>query len=272
MKTILITGSSSGYGYATALHFLERGWNVVATMRAPKAGILPASDRLRVTRLDVTERASIDAAMADAIATFGSVDVVVSNAGIGLFSAFEATPEATVREVFETNTFGVMNVARAAIPHFRQQRAGLLINVTSSVAILPMPLVAPYCASKTAIEGFSESLAYELALFGAGVKIVQPGYGPGTSFTANGAARMEGLLPDAYGGYAQQLFAGLGQGKTTAAPDVAAAVYRAATDGSTRLRYAAGADAEDLAELRRAMPGEEYLGQARATMSPKAQH
>ncbi len=269
MKTILITGSSSGYGHATSLHFLERGWNVVATMRAPKAGILPASDRLRIARLDVTDTASVDAAVREAIAGFGGIDVVVSNAGIGLFSAFEATPQETVREVFETNTFGVMNVARAVIPHFRERRAGLLINVTSSVAILPMPLVAPYCASKTAVEGFSESLSYELAVFGAGVKIVEPGYGPGTSFTANGAARMEGLLPEAYSGYAKQLFASLGQGKTTSPPDVAATVWLAATDGSQRLRYAAGQDAEELAEMRRALPGEAYLAEARAMMGPK---
>ena len=270
MKTILITGSSSGYGHATAQYFLERGWNVVATMRTPKAGVLPASDRLCLVALDVTVRPSIDAAVREAIAAFGGIDVVVSNAGIGLFSAFEATPDETVREIFETNTFGVMNVARAVIPHFRERRAGLLINVTSSVAILPMPLVAPYCASKTAVEGFSESLAYEMAVFGAGVKIVEPGYGPGTSFTANGAARMEGLLPEAYAAYAQQLFADLGKGKTTAPSDVAATVWLAATDGSRRLRYAAGADAEELAEMRRAMPGEGYLTQARAMMAPKA--
>lgn len=269
MKTVLITGSSSGYGLETALWFLERGWNVVATMRSPKEGLLPASERLRLVKLDVTDRTSVDTAFREAIASFGAVDVVVSNAGIGLFSAFEATPDETVREIFETNTFGVMNVARAAIPHFRARRAGLLINVTSSVAILPMPLVAPYCASKTAVEGFSESLAYELAVFGAGVKIVEPGYGPGTSFAANGAARMAGLLPEEYAGYAQQLFASLAQGKTTAPTEVAAAIWLAATDGSKRLRYAAGADSEDLAELRRAMPGEDYLSQARALMSPK---
>src|SRR5262245_25593359 len=99
MKNILITGCSSGYGLATAAHFLERGWNVVATMRTPQqTPDLPGSDRLRVVRLDVTDRASIAEAIREGIAAFGGLDVVVNNAGIGMLSAFEVTPEATVRE------------------------------------------------------------------------------------------------------------------------------------------------------------------------------
>ena len=164
MKNVLITGCSSGYGRATAEMFLENGWNVIATMRSPeKASGLPASDRLCVLRLDVTDEASVDAAVRDAIVAFGGIDVLVNNAGIGLLSAFEATPRKTVREIFDTNTFGVMAVTQAVIPHFRERRAGTLINVTSSVAFNPSPLCSVYIASKFAIEGFTESLANELA-------------------------------------------------------------------------------------------------------------
>jgi short-subunit dehydrogenase len=134
----------------------------------------------------------------------------VNNAGLGLFGAFEATPMATVREIFETNTFGMMAMAQAVLPQFRARKSGLLINVTSTVTLAPMPLVAAYTASKTAIEGFTESLALELAPFNVGVKLVEPGYGPNTRFTANGAERMQGLIPEAYAPFAQAIFAGLG--------------------------------------------------------------
>lgn len=270
MNTALITGCSSGYGRATALHFLEHGWNVIATMRTPhKATNLPASDRLRVLRLDVTDRGSITEAIRGGIEAFGGIDAVVNNAGIGLFSALEATPEETIREVFETNTFGVMAVTQAVIPFFRERRAGTIINVTSSVGIVPMPLVSVYTASKFAVEGFTEALSYELATFGVRAKIVEPGYGPTTSFSAGHAERMSALVPGAYAAYAGQLLQGLAAAKTTAEIDVARAVWLAATDGSERLRYPAGPDAEDLAAMRRAFPGEDYLAQMRAA-TPRA--
>ena len=158
MKTILITGCSSGYGLETARHFHAQGWNVIATMRTPRADLLPAAERLRVLPLDVTRPDSIAAAIEAA----GPIDVLVNNAGLGLFGAFEATPMATVREIFETNTFGMMAMAQAVLPQFRSRRAGLVINVTSTVTMAPMPLVAAYTASKTAIQGFSTSLALEL--------------------------------------------------------------------------------------------------------------
>jgi NAD(P)-dependent dehydrogenase (short-subunit alcohol dehydrogenase family) len=186
MKTVLITGCSSGYGLETARHFHARGWNVIATMRTPRNEALPASPRLRILPLDVTQPESIAAAL-DAS---GPIDVLVNNAGIGLFGAFEATPFSTVRDVFETNTFGVMAATQAVLPQFRARRAGVVINVTSSATLAPMPLVAVYTASKTAIEGFTASLAHELAAFDVRVKLVEPGYGPTTRFTHNTGARL----------------------------------------------------------------------------------
>jgi NAD(P)-dependent dehydrogenase (short-subunit alcohol dehydrogenase family) len=268
MPTILVTGCSSGYGRATALHFHDHGWNVIATMRTP-ARDLPASPRLRVLALDVTDPASVTAAIGDATGLAGGLDAIVNNAGIGLMAAFEATSDDHIRALFATNVFGLMAVTRAVIPHFRERRAGTIVNVTSSVGILPMPLVAAYAASKYAVEGFTESLGYELATFGARAKIVEPGYGPGTRFTANNPLDAA-LLPEPYAAYAQQLMGNLAGGKTTDADDVARAVFLAVTDGTDRLRYAAGADAEDLAAMRSALPGEAYLAQARAWMSPKA--
>jgi NAD(P)-dependent dehydrogenase (short-subunit alcohol dehydrogenase family) len=240
MKTVLITGCSSGYGLETALHFHAQGWKVIATMRTPKEDVLPRSERLRVLPLDVTQPDSITAAIKAA----GPIDVLVNNAGLGLFGAFEATPMTTVREIFETNTFGMMAMAQAVLPQFRVRKSGLVINVTSTVTLAPMPLVAAYTASKTAIEGFTESLALELAPFNVGVKLVEPGYGPNTRFTANGAERMQGLVPEAYAPFAQAIFAGLGNlTAVTTAEDVAEAVWRAANDATGQLRYPAGADA-----------------------------
>jgi NAD(P)-dependent dehydrogenase (short-subunit alcohol dehydrogenase family) len=244
MKTVLITGCSSGYGLETARHFHARGWNVVATMRTPREDLLPRSDRLKVLALDITRPESIAAALDAA----GSIDVLVNNAGIGLFGAFEATPMATVREVFETNTFGVMAMTQAVLPRFHARRAGVVVNVTSSAVLAPMPMVAVYTASKTAIEGFTASLAFELEAFDIRVRLVQPGYGPSTRFASNGGERMQGLVPEAYAPFAQKVFAAFLQpAALTTEADVAEAVWRAANDTSGQLRFPAGADAVALA-------------------------
>lgn len=244
MKTALITGCSSGYGLETARHFHAQGWNVVATMRTPREDVLPRSDRLRVLALDVTQPASIAAALAES----GPVDVLVNNAGIGLMGAFEATPMSTVREVFETNTFGVMAMTQAVLPQMRARRSGVVVNVTSSATLAPMPLVAVYTASKVAIEGFTASLAHELATFDVRVKLVEPGYGPDTRFTSNSGSRMDGLFPEPYAAFAQQVFAAFGKpSAVTRADDVAEVVWRAAHDTAGKLRWPAGADAVALA-------------------------
>ena len=248
MKTVLITGCSSGYGLETARHFHSQGWNVIATMRTPNQGVLPRSQRLHVLALDVTKPDSIAAALEAS----GPIDVLVNNAGIGLFGAFEATPMSTTREVFEANTFGVMAMTQAVLPQFRARRSGVVVNVTSSATLAPMPMVAVYTASKMAIEGFTASLAFELEAFNVRAKLVEPGYGPTTRFTSNGGARMEGLVPPAYAPFAQQIFAALTQpAAVTTESDVAAAVWHAANDASGQLRFPAGADAVALAEARR---------------------
>jgi NAD(P)-dependent dehydrogenase (short-subunit alcohol dehydrogenase family) len=245
MKNVLITGCSSGYGLETARYFHAQGWNVIATMRTPRLDLLPRSDRLRVLPLDVTQPASIAAALEAS----GPIDVLVNNAGIGLFGALEVTPMATMREVFETNTFGVIAMTQAVIPQLRARRSGVIVNVTSSATLAPMPLVAAYTASKMAIEGFTGSLGFELASFDVKVKLVEPGYGPDTAFTKNSGSRLEGLIPAPYAPLAQSIFAALGQepGMTTTAADVADGVWRAVHDTTGQLRFPAGPDAVALA-------------------------
>jgi NAD(P)-dependent dehydrogenase (short-subunit alcohol dehydrogenase family) len=245
-KTVLITGCSSGYGLETARYFLDQGWNVVATMRTPREDdILPRVDRLRVRALDVTAPEQIEAVLAEV----GPIDVLVNNAGIGLFGAFEVTPMATVREIFETNTFGVMAMIQAVLPQFRARKSGVVVNVTSSATLAPMPLVAVYTASKQAIEGFTASLAFELAAFNIRVKLVEPGYAPTTRFTSNGGTRMQGLIPEAYAPFAANIFASMGQlTAVTQESDVAEGVWRAARDTTLQLRFPAGADAVALAQ------------------------
>lgn len=246
MKTVLITGCSSGYGLETARYFHANGWNVIATMRTPRPEVLPQSNRMRVLALDVTSAASIAAAVEAA----GPIDVLVNNAGIGVVGAFEATPMDTTREVFDTNTFGLMAVMQAFVPQFRNRKAGVIVNVTSSVTLAPMPLAAVYTASKMAIEGFTASVALELEHFNVRVKLVEPGYCPNTSFASNGGSRMEGLIPEAYVPFAQPIFAEFARpAQVTTALDVAEVVWRAANDESDTLRFPAGPDAVALAEM-----------------------
>ena len=237
MQTALITGCSSGYGLETARYFHARGWKVIATMRTLRNDLFPASERLCILNLDVTAPQSI----ARALELSGPIDVLVNNAGIGLYGAVEATPMATVREVFETNTFGVIAMCQAVIPQLRERGGGTIINVTSSATLAPMPLVAAYAASKTAIEGFTSSLAHELNGFGIRVKLIEPGYGPGTRFTANGQQRMQGLIPSAYEAFAHRVFASFIRTRdVTKASDVAETIWRAANDKSDQLHYPAG--------------------------------
>lgn len=252
MPTILITGCSSGFGLDTARTFLARGWHVVATMRAPRADVLPPSehlhDRLRVLALDVTDPASIRRLVADA----GPVDALVNNAGVGLLGVFEGTPMDAVRATFETNTFGAMAVTQAFLPQLRE-RKGVIVNVSSSTTLKPLPLLAAYTASKAALNAFTESLALELAPFGVRVRLVIPGRSPGTPFAQNAQAEMrrQGVaVPEAYADFVRgvrERTAGQDPGPVTQSLDVAEVVWRAVGDPAGPIRRPAGADAVALA-------------------------
>lgn len=270
-KTILITGTSSGYGKAAAELFLAHGWNVVATMRRPDLGVFADGwERLRVLALDVTNEQSIATAIDATVGEFGAIDVWVNNAGIGLASGVEATPDHMIREVFETNTFGVIAACRAIIPQMRKQGHGVIVNVTSSVTVGVMPLVAVYAASKCAVEGFTESLSYELDGFNIKARLVEPGYAPTTNFSSNGSARMQGLIPDEYCDFAQACFSRSGNYPTAfcTEAEVADAVYAAATDEQFKIRYPAGADTRLLADLRWSTSEKQYQQKMQEMFGP----
>ncbi|MPV66165.1 SDR family oxidoreductase [Burkholderia sp. BE17] len=242
MKTVLITGCSSGFGLEIARHFLARDWQVVATMRTPREDILPPSERLRVLALDVTNADSIRAAIDAA----GPIDVLVNNAGFGAAAPAELTPLDTVRALFETNTIGTIAVTQAVLPQFRRRRAGVVVNVTSSVTLKVLPLVGAYRASKAAVNAFTESMAVELEQFGVRAHLVLPGRAPDTRFGDNARAHMHGFEHEAYAEFVGKAVARMldASGPITHAQDVAEAVWRAATDPSSPMHIPAGADAE----------------------------
>jgi NAD(P)-dependent dehydrogenase (short-subunit alcohol dehydrogenase family) len=244
-STVLITGCSSGFGLETARFFLDKGWRVIATMRAPREDLLPRSDRLRVLPLDVTDTESIQRCVRAA----GPIDALVNNAGVGLLAPLEGVAPASTRQVFDTNTLGTMAMTQAVVPQLRQRRAGVVVNVTSSVTLKSLPLLSVYTASKAAVNAFTESLALELAPFDVRVRLVLPGRAPGTSFGDNARRLMGDSVPEAYADFVQRVFAAVRDtaGPVTHAQDVAEAVWRAVTDPAAPMRLPAGADAIALA-------------------------
>ncbi|MBZ9934773.1 SDR family oxidoreductase [Mesorhizobium sp. BR1-1-16] len=274
-KTVLITGCSSGFGEAAAHHFADRGWNVVATMRRPETGgALAARDGVLVTRLDVEDPSSIEIAIAEAIERFGRIDVLVNNAGFGLFGVFEQTPPARIAQQFAVNLFGVMDVTRAILPHFRAHRSGVIVNVSSGAGVFALPMISLYSASKFALEGFSESLSYELASVGITVKVVEPGgvtstkFGERSAVEAGSAERIADYDPFIAG--AEAVFAGLRAGRANAtSAEVAEVIFAAATDGTDRLRYVATKDIEPLVRARRETSEDAYMAFMRARVAPK---
>jgi NAD(P)-dependent dehydrogenase (short-subunit alcohol dehydrogenase family) len=241
MPSVLITGCSSGFGLETAKLFLERGWKVIATMRKPDPSVLQASDNLTLLPLDVTDPASIKAA----IDHVGAIDVLVNNAGFGAAVPIELIDPDTARALFETNTLGTLAMLQAVLPTFRERRAGTIINVTSSATLRPLPLVSVYRASKAAVNALTESLAVEMQPFGVRVHIVFPGRSPETSFGNNAMPHLRGLDNADYKPMIEGMIANFRDdaGPVTHARDVAQAVLRAATDPTAPLKIPAGADA-----------------------------
>ena len=249
-KTILITGSSSGIGKATAKLFHEKGWNVIATMRRPEIeSELNKLDRVLVTRLDVMHWESIQAAVKQGMDRFGKIDVLLNNAGFGVFGPVEATPLEKIREQFETNVLGLLATTKVLLPIFRTNRAGMIINVSSIAGKITFPLGSLYHGTKFAAEGISEALSFEMAEIGVKVKIVEPG-AIRTSFKFV-------LMNDESISEYQKMFRMLQEFSKSlmengADPmEVAEVIYRAATDGTDQLRYVSGRDAEELLAKRR---------------------
>jgi len=240
MKTILITGCSSGFGLEIAKHFLAHDWNVVATMRKLQPDVLPKSEHLKIMPLDVRRPESIAAAIKAA----GPIDAVVNNAGIGLLSAAETTPMEKIRELFETNTFGTIAVTQSVLPQFRERRSGVVVNVTSTVTTRALPLLSYYSASKAAVNAFTESLALEMKPFNVRVYGVLPGRSPETRFGDNARSRMT-EFPEAYASFAKNVMEHMmrADGPVTNAKDVAKEVWRVVNTPSDQVLSPAGADA-----------------------------
>ena len=247
MNTVMITGCSSGFGLETALHFLDQGWSVVATMRKPDEALLPASDRLRVLPLDVTDRGSISTAVEAA----GPINALVNNAGIGWLSSFEATAPETVRKIFDTNLLGTFEMVRAVLPQMRANGEGVIVNVSSSVTLKPLPLASVYTASKAALNAYTECLALELEPLGIRTRLVLPGQAPGTRFGSNAMALMaEASEPEAYKPFVEQVMGAFRENSAhepTRPQDVVEAIWRAVTDPTCPLHLPAGSDAVALA-------------------------
>lgn len=269
MKTILITGASSGIGKATGMLFQSRGWNVVATMRDPAAGTdLAALSNVLVTRLDVTDSSSIATAVAAAIDRFGAIDVLLNNAGYGAYGPLEAFTIDRIRRQFDTNVIGLLEVTKAVLPHMRAQHEGTVVNISSIGGQITFPLGTLYHGTKFAVEGLSEALHYELEPLGIRVRIVEPGmirtdFG-GRSFDF----AMDESLPD-YGPTA----AAMGRlfGKLAANPSspevVAEVIWEAAIETGSRLRFRAGEDAHVLLEDRKAKDDATFIGGIKAIMN-----
>ena len=272
-KTVLITGTSSGFGKSAAKLFAKKGWNVVATMRRPEAEKeLVGLEDILVTRLDVQVRSSIAKAIEAGIVRFGRIDALINNAGFGLFGLFEATPLKKIREQFDVNVFGVMDVTRSILPHFRKYKGGLILNVSSGAGVFALPMISLYCASKFALEGFSESLSYELASQNIIVKIVESGGVLSTNFgkrSGEEAAENASLEDyDAFVAGTNAVFAGLRASRLATEEDVANVIFAAATDGTDRLRYVATADIAPLVKARRETSEQEYINYMRSRFLP----
>lgn len=243
MPKILITGCSSGFGLAIAQTFVSEGWEVVATMRKPRHDLLPFHDRLKVLALDVTDAESI----ANAVEAAGPVDALVNNAGVGMLNVLEGAEMSKIRELFETNVFGAMAVTKAVMPQMRDRRSGVIINVSSSVTVKPLPALSVYSASKAALNAFTESLALEAGLFGVRAKVVLPGSAPTTGFGKNAVARMGMTIPEPYAAFVQDYLTTLRSGTEFTTPeDVARAVWSAVTEPDAPIKIPAGADAQRL--------------------------
>jgi NAD(P)-dependent dehydrogenase (short-subunit alcohol dehydrogenase family) len=259
--TVLITGASSGLGRATAKYFHAHGWNVVATMRDPdQESELTQLSGVLVTRLDVQDEESIQHAVALGLQRFGRIDALVNNAGYGAYGPLEATSMAKVRRQFDVNVLGLLATIKAVLPHFRAQRSGTIVNISSVGGRLAFPLGTLYHGSKFAVEGVSESLHYELAPLGVRVKVVAPG-GMKTDFGTRSLDFSNDPVIEVYQPLVQTTLGVLGPMLAQGAEpeDAAAVVYAAVGDASPRLHYVAGTDAAQMLAQRNHVGEEAFM-------------
>lgn len=277
-KTVLITGSSSGFGKLAAKTFHDQGWNVIATMRSPERETdLTSLENVLVTRLDVTDVSSIESVVAQGTQRFGRIDVLVNNAGYGGHSVFEQASDDTIRSMYETNVFGVMNVTRAVLPGMRDHGDGCIINVTSMAGLMGAPTISIYASTKHAVQGLTEAMAMEYAPLNIRVKAVLPGAYPTTRFNASTLVDITAGDPQV-AAHGKQLYEHLQsvaqamsmQGGSEADPqEVADKIVECATS-ETPVHNPVGQDAEMLVEMMSAGPRQEFIDRLSAMVLPQS--
>lgn len=266
-KTVLITGCSSGFGKLTAKLFNKNGWNVIATMRSPeKETELTALSDVLVTKLDVTDQISISKAVAAAVAKFGSINVLVNNAGFSGAGIFEQWEERDIKAMFETNVFGLMRVTKEVLPHMRSKEEGVIINISSLAGLLGSPSSSVYSATKFAVEGLTEALAIEYAPFNIKFKTIAPGAYETNLYSSMDNSRFSNgdeQLRD----YCLKMITKMNatveqmieQGNQTSDPqEVADKVFKCATE-KTPIHNVSGKDAEDMRNMLKTMPENELM-------------
>jgi NAD(P)-dependent dehydrogenase (short-subunit alcohol dehydrogenase family) len=265
-KTILITGASSGLGKESAKVFQRNGWNVIATMRNPDTEIeISELDHVLVTKLDVLELDSIETAVNAGIQKFGRIDVLLNNAGYGAYGPLESFTREKVLRQFNTNVIGLIDVTKALLPHFRVNKSGTIINISSIGGKMAFPLGALYHGTKFAVEGISESLQYEVAQFGGKIKIIEPGAittdftGRSLDFSNDESLTEYQPLIGKVMSAMQSLFK-----NSSPASVIAEVIYRAATDDSDQLRYTAGEDAKLVVASRKQYDDESFTAGIKA--------
>lgn len=259
-NTILITGASSGIGKATAMHFQQQGWNVIATMRSPeRETALKELKNVQLEKLDVLDVSSIEQAIKNGITKFGKIDALVNNAGYGAYGPLETFPRENIIRQFNTNVIGLMDVTKAIIPHFRQNKNGVIVNISSIGGQMSFALGSLYHGTKFAVEGISESLHYEMVEIGVKVKIVEPGFidtdfgSRSFDFQAGDVAAYQPII----GALMKQW---QNPNNTVSPPSVVAeTIFEAVTDGTNQLRYRAGEDANFLLDNRKKMTDTEFF-------------
>jgi NADP-dependent 3-hydroxy acid dehydrogenase YdfG len=245
-QTILITGASSGIGKETAKFFQSKGWNVVATMRNPEMETeLIDLENVHLTKWDVLDLGTINQAIQDGIQKFGGIDVLLNNAGYGAYGPLESFPRENVVRQFNTNVIGLLDVTRAILPHFRENKKGIIINVSSIGGKITFPLGSLYHGTKFAVEGISESLRYEVEQFGGRVKIIEPGL-IATDFGGRSFDFSNDVNLTQYQKIVSSVMSVFPTMMKHASPTsvVTKVIYEAATDGKSKLRYLAGKDAK----------------------------
>ena len=259
-KTIFITGASSGIGKATAIHFQQNGWNVIATMRSPeKESELTRLENVLIQKVDVLDVASIKESINNGISKFGKIDALLNNAGYGAYGPLESFPRENILRQFHTNVIGLIDVTQTMIPHFRKNKSGVIVNISSIGGQMTFALGSLYHGTKFAVEGISESLHYEMKEIGVKVKIVEPGF-IATDFGSRSFDFQAGDISD-YQPLIGALMKQWQNPNNTVSPPslVAEVIFNAVIDGKNQLRYIAGDDANFLLDNRKKMSDTDFF-------------